>query len=284
MTTAAHPTATTVKGKAGARLQHALARNPDGDRSASGINGASADGTNHGGDYPNAGLPPQASTSSPSLSSSRPKATRFAAATHAGTSSTAEVGVLPMGPSKLTVSPHVPVVDSLPAPTRYSLAGTMIVNLNQPVAALARESMAAQDWIDSTFSDALADFAPAMTTDLVAVAGAILLPPESASPSTSPKPSSARPASGLASLLDFDRPQALASFADAISRFAYESTALGNAVASPSGAHHRAWAVTFAVLGVDAALIGYWRASRKRQGKSVREIAAKADPFRLSPL
>lgn len=69
--------------------------------------------------------------------------------------------------------------------------------------------------------------------------------------------------------LELGRQEALASFADALASFAHESTAM-EAVAIPS--HFRAWAITCAVLGVDAVLIGYWRMTRKPAGRSrVRE-------------
>ena len=64
----------------------------------------------------------------------------------------------------------------------------------------------------------------------------------------------------------------MASFADAMADFAYESSALGTVVNNVS--HHvRAWTVTVAMGAVDLVLIGYWRAGMKSQrarGRSER--------------
>ena len=72
------------------------------------------------------------------------------------------------------------------------------------------------------------------------------------------------------SLMDLGRPDALTTFADAIAGFAHESAALGTAM-SAVATHGGAWAATFAVLSADVVLIGYWRATRRRNvrgGKS----------------
>ena len=83
-------------------------------------------------------------------------------------------------------------------------------------------------------------------------------------------------------LLDFDRPEAVPAFGDAMADFAYESTAFGNAVVAAAGSHRRAWAVTFTVLGVDALLIAAWRATRKSPGRP--RVSRAADPFQFSPV
>ena len=85
-------------------------------------------------------------------------------------------------------------------------------------------------------------------------------------------------------LLDFGRTEALASFADALAGFAHESAALGDAINTATGTHARAWAVTFAVLGVDAILIGYWRASRYSSKSRSRRAGLKRTPFSMLPM
>ena len=68
--------------------------------------------------------------------------------------------------------------------------------------------------------------------------------------------------------LDMGRSMPLASFADAMADFAYESSALGSVVNHVS-THVRAWTVTAAMVAVDLVLIGYWRAGRQlQQGKN----------------
>ena len=54
----------------------------------------------------------------------------------------------------------------------------------------------------------------------------------------------------------------MASFADAMADFAYESSALGTAVNQVS-THVRAWTVTVSMVAVDLILIGYWHAGRQ---------------------
>jgi hypothetical protein len=85
-------------------------------------------------------------------------------------------------------------------------------------------------------------------------------------------------------LLDFGRTEAIASFADALAGFAHESAALGNAITTAAGTHTRAWAVTFAVLGVDAILIGYWRASRHSSKSRSRRAVRRRTPFSMLPM
>lgn len=87
--------------------------------------------------------------------------------------------------------------------------------------------------------------------------------------------------SAVPMLLDFGRSTAMASFADAMADFAYESSALGTVVAS-AGTHLRAWTVTFAMVGVDVILIGYWRAGRSSAPDRERRIARSK--FSLLPI
>ena len=87
--------------------------------------------------------------------------------------------------------------------------------------------------------------------------------------------------SAVPMLLDFGRSNAMASFADAMADFAYESSALGTVVAS-AGTHLRAWTVTFAMVGIDVILIGYWRAGRS--SKPDRERRIGRSKFSLMPI
>ncbi|MDB5323466.1 MAG: hypothetical protein JWN40_5097 [Phycisphaerales bacterium] len=81
----------------------------------------------------------------------------------------------------------------------------------------------------------------------------------------------------IRALLKLSRPDALATFADAIAGFAHESAAVGTLLAVTE-THRFPWVVTTGVLGVDAVLVGHWYAARRERQ---RRIAAERDrlPF-----
>lgn len=74
----------------------------------------------------------------------------------------------------------------------------------------------------------------------------------------------------------------LATFADAIAAFTHESAAVGTIMAAPV-THFRACAVTALTVGIDAILIGCWRAGR-RHTKSRGPERRGHFPFSVRPL
>jgi len=84
-------------------------------------------------------------------------------------------------------------------------------------------------------------------------------------------------AAGL--LLNLSRPDALATFADAMAGFAHESAAV-DAVLATAQSRSLPWIVTAAVLGADAVLLGHWYAARRNER---RRLAAEHDrlPFSI---
>ncbi len=74
----------------------------------------------------------------------------------------------------------------------------------------------------------------------------------------------------------------MASFADAMADFAYESSALGTAVNHVS-THALAWTVTVSMVAVDLILIGYWRAGRQSMRGNARAQSERSR-FCLAPI